>query len=240
MNTTQKIIVPISIIIAGGLIAAAIYATQSKPAVLPSVTDALKSQKGANASITMAPVTIADHIRGNKNAKIVIVDYSDTECPFCKQFHATLSRIFDEYSPSNKVAWVYRSFPLDIHKKSPHEAEALECANELGGSEMFWKYTDLVYTTTTSNDSLDPAQLPVLAGKVGLDVEKFNTCLSSGKYTAKVKASYDEARVAGGTGTPYTVLFINGENIPLVDDRGNGLGALPYSALKSIIDQFSK
>ena len=237
MNSVQKIIIPLSIVIAGGLIATAIYFTQSKPATKPTVADALSQVKGPNAPVNMAPVTSADHIKGNLNAKIVIVDYSDTECPFCKQFHTTISRIFDEYGASNKVAWVYRSFPLDIHKKSPHEAEALECANELGGPDVFWKYTDLVYTTTNSNDSLDPTQLPILAEKAGLDKAKFMTCLDSGKYTAKIKASYDEARKAGGLGTPYTILVINGENIPLVDAQGTGLGALPYSAMKSIIDR---
>ncbi len=236
MNTfAQKLIIPIAIVIAGGLVAGAIFMTQSKPKT-PSVTDTLNTA----AEITVAPVSNSEHIRGKKDAKIVIVDYSDTECPFCKSFHESLKKIFDEYGANNTVAWVYRSFPLDIHKKAPKEAEALECATELGGNDGFWKYTDEIYKVTTSNDSLDPAQLPLIAERVGLDKVAFTTCLNSGKYAAKIDADYAAGRLAGANGTPYTVLIVGGENIPLVDEQGRGLGALPYTSLKSIIESFLK
>ncbi len=230
----QKIIVPLTILIAGGMIAYAIFVTQSHPAVTPSGTPA-----AAN-SITVAPVSAVDHIRGNKNAKIVIINYSDTECPFCKVFHQTLTKIFAEYGADNRVAWVYRHFPLDIHKRSPKEAEATECAGEIGGPDMFWKYIDNVYATTTSNDTLDPTQLPVIADEIGIDKTAFNTCLSSGKYAAKVQESFNAALAAGGGATPYTVLVINGQNIPLVDSQSQSLGALPYASFRSLIEQFSK
>jgi protein-disulfide isomerase len=236
MNTfAQKLIIPIAIIIAGGLVAGAIFMTQSKPKT-PSVTDVLNTKP----EITVAPVSNSDHIRGKKDAKIVIIDYSDTECPFCKSFHESLKKIFDEYGANNTVAWVYRSFPLDIHKKAPKEAEALECAAELGGNEGFWKYTDEIYRVTTSNDTLDLAQLPVIAENVGLNKAAFTTCIDSGKYAAKVDADYEAGRLAGANGTPYTVLVVNGEYIPLVDEQGRGLGALPYTSLKSIIESFLK
>lgn len=236
MNTfAQKLIIPIAIVIAGGLVAGAIFMTQSKPKT-PSVTDVLNTKP----EITVAPVSNSDHIRGKKDAKIVIIDYSDTECPFCKSFHESLKKIFDEYGANNTVAWVYRSFPLDIHKKAPKEAEALECAAELGGNEGFWKYTDEIYRVTTSNDTLDLAQLPVIAENVGLNKAAFTTCLDSGKYAAKVDADYAAGKLAGANGTPYTVLVVNGENIPLVDEQGRGLGALPYTSLKSIIESFLK
>lgn len=242
MNTTaQKLIIPISIVIAGALIAVAIYLSQTQPSSRPSVADALKQQNTAPAAeITVAPISDDDHIRGNKNAKIVIVDYSDFECPYCKSFHSTLQRIYSEYGKDNTVAWVYRHFPLDIHKKAPKEAAASECANELGGSEGFWNFTDELYKVTTSNDTFDLAQLPVIAERIGLNKAAFTTCLDSGKYATKVDAQYAEARTAGARGTPYTVLLIAGEAIPLLDEQGQGLGALPYSSLKSIIDQFAK
>lgn len=241
MNTTaQKLIVPIAIIVAGALIAGAIYFSQSKPKSKNSVADLLKQQNSAPKEVKVEPVTDADHIRGNKNAKVIIIDYSDTECPFCKNFHNTLKQVFDEYGKDNTVAWVYRHFPLDIHKRAPKEAEATECAAELGGSDGFWKYIDEVYKTTTSNDTLDPAQLPVIAARVGLDKAAFTTCLESGKYKAKIDKEYAAARQAGANGTPYTVIIANGETIPLVDEQGRGYGALPYASLKTIIDQFAK
>lgn len=243
MNTTsQKLIVPIAIIIAGGLIAVAIYFTQAAPKTDSNaalVSEALK-QQNSQPEIVVAPVTDADHIRGKKDAKIVIVDYSDTECPFCKSFHETLKRLYTEYGDDNTVAWVYRSFPLDIHKLAIKEAEATECAAELGGNDGFWNFTDEVYKVTTSNDTLDPAQLPIIAERVGLNKKAFTTCLDSGKYREKIDALYQAGKLAGANGTPYTVLIVDGENIPLVDENGRGLGALPYSSMKSIIEQFAK
>ena len=86
-----------------------------------------------------------DHIIGDKNAKVVIVEYSDTECPFCKVFHETLHQVVSEYDGKD-VAWVFRHWPIpQLHPKAPKEAEALECAAELGGNDMFWKYTHKLF-----------------------------------------------------------------------------------------------
>ncbi|PJE75845.1 disulfide bond formation protein DsbA [Candidatus Uhrbacteria bacterium CG10_big_fil_rev_8_21_14_0_10_48_11] len=177
---------------------------------------------------TIAPVSSSDHILGDPKAPVVIVEYSDTECPFCKQFHTTLQQV---YSQNNgEVAWVYRHFPLaSLHSKAPHEAEATECAAELGGNDGFWKYLDELFSRTTSNNTLDESALPEIASAAGLDVNAFNKCLSSGKYTQKVQDQYDEAIAAGGTGTPYSVIIANGQKTPVN-------GAVPISQLQSIID----
>jgi protein-disulfide isomerase len=106
------------------------------------------------------PITDKDHIFGNRNADLLIVEYSDPECPFCKRFDATMNQVMDQYQASNKVAWVYRHFPLDsIHPKSRHESEALECANEIGGNAKFWEYVKVLFKVTPGNDGLDPTLL---------------------------------------------------------------------------------
>ncbi len=235
MNQLNKLIVPISIIIAGGLIAFAVYMSNTKE-VAPKnpINDVLTTKTD------IAPVTDADHIKGNKNAKVVIIDYSDLECPFCKGFHASLERIFNEYGKDNKVAWVYRHFPLDIHPKARKEAEASECAAELGGNDVFWNYISKIYQITPSNNKLEVAELYNTAKAVGLDEAKFKACLDSGKYATKVEEQYQSALKAGGRGTPYTVIMTNGQVYPLVDAQGQGLGALPYEALKSLVEQFTK
>ena len=147
METLQKFAVPLSIIIAGGLIAVSLFVVNSKKsptATTPTVAEEIRG------------VQDNDHIRGNPNAKIVIVEYSDTECPFCKQFHETMKQIIAEYGGDGRVAWVYRQFPIpSLHPKAPKEAEALECAAEQGGNDVFWKFTDMVYETTKSNNALD-------------------------------------------------------------------------------------
>lgn len=247
MNESNKLVVPVSIIIAGALIAVGIYFSgqggmsdkANKGGARGIIEDTLGNPD--QPEVTVLPVTSADHIRGSMDAKIKIVEYSDTECPFCKRYHGTLKQIFDEYGASNKVAWVYRHFPLDMHKKAPKEAEATECAKEIGGADAFWKYIDLVYATTNGNDSLDHALLPKFAEQIGIDVAAFNTCLNSGKYAAKIQEAKTAGFNAGARGTPYTVLIVqNGrktETVPLVDGDGNGLGALQYPALKKIIER---
>jgi protein-disulfide isomerase len=139
--------------------------------------------------------------------------------------------MMSEYGKDGKVAWVYRHFPIDqLHSKARKEAEAMECANELGGSGKFWEYANLLYETTGSNNSLDPAELPRMAKTVGLDVSAFNNCLSSGKHAAKVEADYQDAVKAGGRGTPNSIILSkDGTQTPVG-------GAVPYESLKNIID----
>ncbi|MBC7981547.1 DsbA family protein [Candidatus Parcubacteria bacterium] len=238
----SNFITPIAIVLAGILIAAALYTRGEMPGKTAGsnknlVNDALSGPKPEYVDIKST-----DHIRGDKNAKVVLIEYSDTECPFCKVYHASMKKLFDEFGKDNQVAWVYRHFPISygdtpLHKKAAKEAEATECAAELGGADMFWKYIDEVYEITPSNDGLDLVELPKIATKIGLDTAKFTACLDSGKYADKVKASYDEALKAGAKGTPYTVIKFKGEFIPLVNDTGEGLGALPYEILKQIVSQ---
>lgn len=226
----NKLSVPIAIVIAGGLVGGAIYlsnVTASKQMALAKV-----AQLQAPVTETvMRPVTDSDHILGNPNADLIIVEYSDTECPYCKQFNTTMRRVMNEYGKDGKVAWVYRHFPIDsLHSKARKEAEALECANELGGAEKFWAYENMIYDITTSNNSLDPAQLPIIAKNVGLDVKAFNTCLASGKYAEKIEADYQDAVKAGGRGTPNSIIISRDGTKTTVQ------GAQPYENIKATID----
>lgn len=231
VKKSNPFLVPFSIIVAGALVGAGIYLSQSgiaKPFVKPDTTN--NSLKGVD-EVALPPITAQDHILGNPNAKVTIVEYSDTECPFCKQFHQTMHRIMDEYGKDGRVAWIYRHFPIAaLHSKAPNEAEALECAGELGGNDVFWKYTDLVYSRTDSNNSLDPAELPKIAKDVGLDVKKFNDCLTSQKFAVKIASQVVDAQKAGAEGTPHSVLVTsNGQKVAIK-------GAQPYDVMKSVID----
>ena len=90
------------------------------------------------------------------------------------------------------------------------EAEASECANELGGNETFWKYADLIYARTRSNGRGFPLEnLTPLAEEIGLDGIKFKACLDSGKYAERVQADYREGAKIGITGTPANILLHN-------------------------------
>lgn len=170
-----------------------------------------------------------DHVRGDRNARILLIEYSDLECPFCKRFHPTAQQIVDEYN--GQVAWVYRHFPLDqIHAKADKEAEAVECAKDQGGEDGFWKMTDKIFEVTPSNNGLNLDDLPKLANQVGLDGNKLKSCIDSGKYAQYVEDDYQTGIKAGITGTPGNILL----------DTKTGKtklipGALPFDQFKTEI-----
>ncbi|MEK7108003.1 MAG: DsbA family protein [Patescibacteria group bacterium] len=213
---TNKFAIPVAIVIAGALIAVALYFNNTK-SIEPNAADKQKeNQELVTGKIDIAAISATDHLLGNPDAKAIMVVYSDTECPFCKSFHPTTKKIIDIYGKDGRVALVYRHFPLYkpdpygriLHAKAGKEAEALECANELGGEVTFWKYLDRIFEITPSNDGLDPTELPKIAEFVGLNKTTFTSCLDNNKYADFVSKSYDEALVAGAQGTPYTVIVL--------------------------------
>ena len=223
----EKIAVPIAIVLAGLLIAGALYLSNTKSAAV-----AKPVAQAAQTAGKIRPVSPNEHILGNPNAKVIIVEYSDTECPYCKQFQSTLHQVISDYGASGEVAWVYRYMPIaQLHPRSEKEAEAVECAGQLGGESAFWKYLDEVYSVTPSNNGLDPTELPKIAADVGLNVSAFNSCWSSGKNAQIVQADYQDGVQAGGNGTPFSVLVNtkDGTQTPIE-------GAYPYAQLKTMID----
>jgi protein-disulfide isomerase len=233
-ENNKPLSIPIAIVFSGILIAGAVFYTGTIKNVNTNLQPAQVNQ-GANLLDAMRPISDKDHVRGDKDAKVVIVEYSDPECPFCKQFHSTLKKIMAEYGDSGQVAWVYRHFPLDqLHPKARHEAVAMECANELGGNDKFWQYADRIYEITPANNGLDPAELPKIAEYIGLDVAKFNECLSSTKFDQYVEADVKNAFATGGNGTPWSIVVAkNAEKYPLS-------GAQPYEAVKQIVESAIK
>ena len=223
--------IPIAIVISGALIAGALY---------------LGTQNGSGAALgtqppdapsgnleEMAAISKDDHIRGNTDSPVKIVEYSDFECPFCKRFHETMSQVMDEYGAQGKVAWVYRHFPLDaLHPiKARKEAVAAECAGELGGNDAFWKYADRFFELTPSNNQTDiDTVLPQIAKEIGLNTKSFNTCLTSGKYDAHIDENSKNSVATGGNGTPWSIIVSSsGKKYPLS-------GAQPYESIKQLIE----
>lgn len=218
-----------AVVVAGALIAGAIYFSSVKPR---DATPTNQQPETGNAGLeNIRAISELDHIRGDAKALVRIVEYSDTECPYCKLFHGTMGQIMDEYGKQGKVAWVYRHFPIDSrHPKARKEAEATECANELGGNEKFWEYIDRLYEITPSNNGLDLAELPKIAEYIGLDATKFSSCLGSGKYAKHIEEDFQNANATGGGGTPWSIVIAkNGKKYPIN-------GAQSYGTVKQIID----
>lgn len=175
-----------------------------------------------------APVSVpaidekTDHIKGNKRAKVTLVEYSDFQCPYCGAFYPTLKRIENEYA--DKIRIVYRHYPLSFHPESEPAAEASECAAEQG---KFWEFHDGVFE---NQQRIGSALYTEVAGKLGLSMSKFNDCVSTHKYQAKVQSQQAGGNSAGVQGTPHTiVLGGNGQIVPIS-------GALPYEQVKAAID----
>lgn len=164
-----------------------------------------------------------DHFRGNKNAAVTIVEFSDIQCPYCSRFHQTMKQVMENFP--NDVKWVFKHFPLDsIHPYARKAAEATECAAD---QDKFWELTDKYYE---NQSKLSNAYIKEAAKEIGLDMDKFNKCYDSGKYAKKVDADFNYGKSLGVRGTPGS--FINGISVP---------GALPYADLESVIrEELSK
>lgn len=230
----QKQMIPLSIMVAGVLIAGAIYFGGRPTTNIAAGAPNTGSTAAAAAIGVIAPVAGTEHVLGDPStAKLTIVEYSDLECPFCKVFHNTLHQIVSEHP--GEIAWVFRNFPIaQLHSKAPKEAEAAECAASLGGNDTYWKFIDEVFSTTNSNNSLDPAQLPKIAADVGLDVAAFNNCLSSGQFTQKVQSDVAAAGKAGAQGTPYSIVIDKSGNKTLIN------GAQPLAQVEVTINNLLK
>ncbi len=224
----QKEIVS-AIIVAGFIIAGAILLKDSKPPVKVEKNLPIAGVQDG----TPRAVSSDEHIFGNPNAKIVIVEYSDLECPFCKVFHETMQQTVSMYD--GDVAWVFRHYPIpQLHSKAFREAEATECAWEQGGNEAFWRYTDRVFEVTPSNNGLEDSELYKIAEYIGLNANAFEACLASGKFVDKIQADINDGSQAGVNGTPSSFIFVDGELVDTIP------GAEPYASIKQKIDRLLK
>lgn len=205
----------------------------------PPVQAAVQAAPQENQVVAQAPsgkikdVSNDERIRGNKNAKVTLVEYSDFECPFCKSFHPTMQELMKTYG--DKIRWVYRDYPLPFHQNAQKEAEAGRCIAELGGNDAFWKYADAIFDRTTANGTgFALEKLGPLAAEVGVNQSSFQKCLDSGKYAQAVKDQITDGGTGGVNGTPSTFV---------VDAKGDTklvVGAQPIDAFKTVIDQALK
>ncbi len=163
-------------------------------------------------------ITNSDHVLGSSRAKVTMVEFSDFQCPYCGKFAATVKKLMTDYK--DKVRLVYRHFPLDsIHPNARPAAEAAECAGEQG---KFWEYHDQLFA---KQEELGDATFTQIATNLKLNTAKFNECLASDKYMAKIDADYQSGIAAGVQGTPHSIV----NSTPVS-------GAVPYEQLKAVID----
>lgn len=164
-----------------------------------------------------------DHIRGNADADVAVIEYSDLECPFCERVHPTLKQLIGDDA---NVQWVYRHFPLGPHKNARRAAEAVECAGNIGGPQKFWEMVDVIFLKGP-----DGSKLGALAEEIGVSTPKMEDCLAKGTFTARVQEDMDAAEKAGVNGTPSNfVVHIPSGRIRRV------MGAQPITAFTTAIE----
>jgi len=157
-------------------------------------------------------------VRGNPNAPVTVIEFSDFECPYCKAAQPTLKQVLAKYG--DKVRLSYRDFPLNtIHPHAQSAAEAARCAGE---QNRFWEYHDLIFADTAR---LDPAALREHAHALGLDEKQFDSCLASGRFQPQIQNDVEAGVRSGVNGTPG--FFINGVLLS---------GAQPAAAFEQLID----
>lgn len=224
---TQVYLVPGSIIVAGLLIAIGLFygGSGGGTQVAGGHGDTFGNTNSRIAE-NIRPVDENDHVLGDRNAKVSIVEFSDFECPFCGRLHPTLARITQEYE--GEVNWVYRHFPLSFHRNAESSARASECVARLGGNDAFWNFGDRLFENQRSlNDDL----YTQLAGEFGIDQTEFESCLSDDAIAQAVSEDLNDATRSGGRGTPYVVVVRDdGAVFPFS-------GALPYNQVQGIIEQ---
>jgi protein-disulfide isomerase len=156
--------------------------------------------------------------KGPKDAPITIVEFSDFQCPFCRNSVATLKEVMRQYD--GKIRWAFRDFPIpSLHPQASKAAEAARCAGEQG---KFWEYHDLLFD---SKVQWTPADFKKFAEQLKLEPKRFGSCLDSGKYQAAVQSDIEDGVRLGITGTP--TFFVNGRVI---------VGAVPLENLKKIVE----
>ena len=238
--------IPIAIVIAGVLVAGAVFWGKSPTPQSTAQLQPPPVQTASTEELTKnAPsISASDHVLGNPAAPVTVVEYSDIECPFCRRFHPTMQKVIAEYGVKGQVSWVYRQFPLDIHPKAYPEALASECVVAQSDNATFWKFINALMElkiggdgqpTGVISDSLSAEErIAEAAKKLNLDVSKISSCVTSQTYRQKISDARTEGIKAGlgqnQTGTPYTVI-ISGSKRYFVD------GAQPYEVVKGLIDK---
>lgn len=204
----KELLVPISIIIAGLFVGIGLYmsggSASPQLAVAPTAGAPVEA---ADTTDKVNPVTNEDWIKGNPDAPVVIVEYSDFDCPFCSRFHTTMDEVVVE--SDGQVAWVYRHFPLEqLHPQAGAVALAAECVGAEAGTDAFWQFTDSYFAARGAGDATPHSELiPRLVTAAGVAEVPFTNCFEGGAPGSKIQTQSANAIETGGRGTPWSIVI---------------------------------
>lgn len=223
--TTIALALVVGMMVSGKGFGVAVAAGQQVAAApSPSVAPTPSAVPEPTPSAPVKPVDEkTEYVRGPKNAKVTLIEYSDFECPFCLRHVPTIEQVMKEYP--NDVRLVYRHFPLSFHPEAQKAAEAAECA---GAQGKFWEMHDKIFDANKAG-KMSVETWKATAKELGLNTAKFDKCLDGGEMAGKIAKDQQEGADAGVQGTPAT--YVNGV---LVE------GAVPFSTFKTKIDALLK
>lgn len=214
-------VIAVAILMHGGIIKVG-GTTAKVPSQAPSQAAAAPTQPTPPAKVN---VDIGHFpVKGDKNAKVTVIEFADFQCPFCEKFFTqTEPSLIKDYADKGKIKFAFRNWAF-LGQESTYAAQGAECANEQG---KFWEYHDYLYSHQGQENSgtFNKDKLEGFAPSIGLDADKFRNCLETDKYAEKVKEDYTAGQGAGVNGTPAT--FVNGILIS---------GAVPYATFQQAID----
>lgn len=198
---------------------------QTNQDIANSVVNDIQNRNALNANAGTTQVDTAvtddDPFFGSRDASVVIVEFGDFQCPYCKEVHPVVKSLQQRYG--DRIFFQFRDFPIESsHPEATNAALAAGCALEQG-TEAFWNYHDRLYQF---QDDLGSDLYPILAERIGLNIAAFNSCLSDQTYFDEVEEDYTEGIDLGVRSTP--TFFINGSRVP---------GAIPEATFFSIIDR---
>lgn len=213
--------IPLAIVLGGIIVAVAVYVSTPR--------QQSSTASGSGNPALVRPVDASDHILGNPAAPVMIVEYSDFDCTYCKGFNDTLHQIIANEGADGNVAWVFREFPLtEIHPDAMRNAEAAECAASAGGNDAFWAFADDLF----ANQPADAARYGTFAQQIGIPGGAFASCYADASTTvdARIMADRQNAIDIGAQGTPYSLILVTGKPPVVIP------GAYPYAAVQQLVD----
>lgn len=169
---------------------------------------------------------------GQDSAPILLIEYSDFQCPFCKRFFSDSAEQLKQWADEGKIQVIFKDFPLSFHPMASPSANAARCAGEQG---KFWEMHDKIFEETIVLNPTGTAQytsddLKTWASEIGLDTAAFNSCFDSSKYDAQVQANLEEGQSVGVSGTPSFAIGKPGDKVNLI------IGACPNSSFETVIN----
>ena len=196
------------------------------------VADSVAEMDAPDTHPTIRITVDDDPIKGNPDAELTIIEFSDFQCPFCLRFYEqTMPLIEQNYVNTGKVNFVYRDFPLQNHQNAMPAHTASECADEQG---QFWPYHDMLFERQGEWQSLPPESisksLVQYADGLGLHVADFESCLNSSSFVQEIQKDYQDGIEYGVRGTP--AFFIGNDQ----DGYVMLSGAQPFSVFQQVID----